>query len=221
MEDKLNNQTSDAEPGDLIEFHGDFSPLIALPKIILASASPRRAEILRSVGWPFELLPQDIDETRKPDEDAVTYVQRLARGKAEAAARQEEDSLIVGADTTVVIGDQILEKPRDEDDARRMLRQLSGQWHQVLTGVAVIRLSESRIACAAAEVKFAAMSSSEINWYVASGEPMDKAGAYAIQGPGSRFIEGIRGEYFNVVGLPVRLLYEMVQEDWSTDILSA
>jgi septum formation protein len=173
------------------------------------------------VGWPFELLPQDIDETRKPDEDAVTYVQRLARGKAEAAARRSEGSLIVGADTTVVIGDQILEKPRDEDDARRMLRQLSGQWHRVLTGVAVIRLSESKIACATTEVKFAAMSSSEINWYVASGEPMDKAGAYAIQGPGSRFIEGIRGEYFNVVGLPVRLLYEMVQEDWSTNILSA
>jgi septum formation protein len=221
MEDKLNNQTSDAEPGDLIEFHLDLSPLIALPKIILASASPRRAEILRSVGWPFELLPQDIDETRKPDEDAVTYVQRLARGKAEAAARRSEGSLIVGADTTVVIGDQILEKPRDEDDARRMLRQLSGQWHQVLTGVAVIRLSQSRIACAATEVKFAAMSSSEINWYVASGEPMDKAGAYAIQGPGSRFIEGIRGEYFNVVGLPVRLLYEMVREYGARTSLSA
>src|SRR3982074_3514358 len=132
MEDKVNNQPSDAERRDPIEFHGDLSPLIALPKIILASASPRRAEILRSVGWPFELLPQDIDETRKPDEDAVTYVQRLARGKAEAAARRSEGSLIVGADTTVVIGDQILEKPRDEDDARRMLRQLSGQWHQVL-----------------------------------------------------------------------------------------
>jgi septum formation protein len=221
MEDKRNNQTSDAEPGHLIEFHGDLSPLVALPKIILASASPRRAEILRSVGWPFELLPQDIDETRKPDEDAVTYVQRLARRKAESAARRSEGSLIVGADTTVVIGDQILEKPRDHDEARRMLRQLSGQWHQVLTGVAVIHLSETKVAYATTEVKFAAMSLSEIDWYVASGEPMDKAGAYAIQGPGSRFIEGIRGEYFNVVGLPVRLLYEMVQEDWSADILSA
>ena len=209
MEDKRNNQTIASGPVSLDKFPG--SSRIALPKIILASASPRRAEILRSVGWPFESLAQDIDETRKADEDAATYVQRLARTKAETAAQRRPDSLIVGADTTVVIGNEILEKPRDHDDARRMLRQLSGQWHQVVTGVAVIDSSESKVAHATTEVKFALMSADEIDWYVASGEPMDKAGAYAIQGPGSRFIEGIRGEYFNVVGLPVRLLYEMIQ----------
>jgi septum formation protein len=221
MEVKRNNQTTVPGPGDLTEFPSEGSPLIALPKIVLASASPRRAEILLTVGWPFEMLPQDIDETRQPNENAVTYVERLALGKAEAAARQTSGSLVVGADTTVVIGNEILEKPRDHEDARRMLRRLSGQWHQVVTGVAVINSSESKIAHATTEVKFAVMSPSEIDWYVASDEPMDKAGAYAIQGPGSRFIEGIRGEYFNVVGLPVRLLYEMMQEHGVRTLLSA
>lgn len=206
MEDKLNNQASVLGPGDLSRFRG-----FALPRIVLASASPRRAEILRSVGWPFETLPQYVDETRGASEVAEQYVQRLARTKAEAAAQSRPHAMIVGADTTVVIGDEILEKPRDHDDARRMLQQLSGRWHQVLTGVAIVDPSKTRIACATTEVKFAGMSTDEIDWYVSSGEPMDKAGAYAIQGPGSRFIEGIRGEYFNVVGLPVRLLYEMVR----------
>jgi septum formation protein len=221
MEDKRNSQATFPEPGDWTEFPGEDSALIALPKIVLASASPRRAEILRTVGWPFEILPQDIDETRLPDEDAVTYVRRLALGKAEAAARQCTGALVVGADTTVVIGDKVLEKPHDHGDARRMLRQLSGRWHQVVTGVAVIDSSESRVAHATTEVKFAVMMPSEIDWYVASGQPMDKAGAYAIQGPGSRFIEGIRGEYFNVVGLPVRLLYEMMREHGARTSLSA
>jgi septum formation protein len=212
MEDEQNNQAGASEFGNLTEFSGASLSRAALPKIVLASASPRRAEILRSVGWPFETLPQNIDETRQADEDAANYVQRLARTKAEAAAQLRPHSLIVGADTTVVIGDEILEKPVDHDDARRMLRQLSGQWHQVLTGVAVIGFSDTKVAYATTEVKFALMSANEIDWYVASGEPMDKAGGYAIQGPGSRFIEGIRGEYLNVVGLPVRLLYEMVRE---------
>jgi septum formation protein len=118
---------------------------------------------------------------------------------------------IVAADTTVVIGEQILGKPCDQDDARDMLRKLSGQWHQVLTGVAVINgdTSKAKVAYQTTEVKFALMSGEEIDWYVSTGEPMDKAGAYAIQGLGSRFIEGIRGDYFNVMGLPLRLLYEL------------
>ena len=210
MEDKRNNQTSVTELDDLPRHLGDR----ALPKIILASASPRRAEILRTVNWPFETLPADIDETREAGEDAAAYVQRLARAKAEAAARRSPGATIVAADTVVVINEQILGKPNDQDDARRMLRQLSGQWHQVLTGVALIdnATSESKVACETTEVKFAVMSRDEIDWYVASGEPMDKAGAYAIQGLGARFIEGIRGDYFNIVGLPVRLLYEMIRE---------
>jgi len=119
---------------------------------------------------------------------------------------------IVAADTTVVIDDHILEKPADHEDAMRMLRLLNNRWHGVLTGVAVIdgETSETRVAYETTEVKFAAMREEDIEWYVATGEPMDKAGAYAIQGIGARFIEGIRGDYFNVVGLPVRLLYELI-----------
>ena len=185
--------------------------MLELPKIILASASPRRAEILRTVGWPFETLPVNIDESRRENEEAANYVQRLAREKAKAAMQKTRDQMIVAADTTVVIDDHTLEKPLDENDARRMLRLLNNRWHQVLTGLAIIDAqSRTTIAYEQTEVKFAAMSDEQIDWYVASGEPRDKAGAYAIQGLGARFIEGIRGDYFNVVGLPVRLLYELV-----------
>jgi len=185
--------------------------MIELPKIILASASPRRAEILRTVGWPFEVLPVHIDESQRPGEDPSTYVQRLAREKAVAAAAQAPEMLVVGADTTVAVDQHILEKPGDADDARRMLRLLNDRWHRVLTGVAVVNqpIAETKVAFEETEVKFAAMSDDEIRWYVSSGEPMDKAGAYAIQGLGARLIKGIRGDYFNVVGLPVRLLYEL------------
>jgi len=183
-----------------------------LPKIILASASPRRAEILRTAGWQFETLAVHIDETRHQDEEAVSYVKRLAREKAETAAGRSTGLTVVGADTTVVVEEQILEKPIDSDDAERMLRLLSGRWHKVLTGVAVVdRKNPTRVDCQATEVKFAAMNDDDISWYVASEEPMDKAGAYAIQGLGARFIEGIRGDYFNVVGLPIRLVYELLQ----------
>ncbi len=185
-----------------------------LPKIILASASPRRAEILRTVGWPFETQPVNIDESRWPDEDAVAYVTRLAREKAEAAAERARDCTIVAADTTVVVDDHILEKPLDREDAKRMLRLLNNRWHQVLTGVALFdtTMPAPKVAHETTEVRFAAMSDEEIDWYVTTGEPMDKAGAYAIQGLGSRFIGEIRGDYFNVVGLPVRLLYELVKQ---------
>jgi septum formation protein len=212
MDDKRNSQTSAPELDYLAGHPGNRARIGALPKIVLASASPRRAEILRTVNWPFEILPMNVDETRCAGEDAANYVQRLARVKAEAAARQSTGSMIVGADTVVVIDEQILGKPRDTDDARSMLRQLSGQWHQVLTGVALIdnATSESKVAYENTEVKFAVMSRDEIDWYVSTGEAMDKAGAYAIQGLGARFIEGIKGDYFNVVGLPVRLLYALV-----------
>lgn len=188
--------------------------MIDLPKIILASASPRRAEILTTGGWPFDVLAVHIDESRRQDEGAASYVQRLAREKAETAAALTIGLNVVGADTTVVIDDRILEKPVDAKDARRMLEMLSGRWHKVLTGIAVLdrQSSETRVAYQETEVKFAVMNDDEIEWYVAGGEPMDKAGAYAIQGQGARFIEGIRGDYFNVVGLPLRLLYELFIE---------
>src|SRR5881394_2567526 len=184
--------------------------MIELPKIILASASPRRAEILRTVGWPFEALPVDIDETRHNGENAIDYVQRLAREKATPARTRKPASMIIAADTTVTIDDHILEKPTDESDAVRMLQLLNNRWHRVLTGIAIIspETSKSIVAHEETKVKFAPMSDEEIDWYVKTGEPMDKAGAYAIQGLGSRFIEEITGDYFNVVGLPIRLVYE-------------
>jgi septum formation protein len=188
--------------------------MIELPKIILASASPRRAEILRTVGWPFETLPVNVDESRQPNEDAVAYVTRLAGEKGRAAAQRAPRRSIVAADTTVVVDDHILEKPLDQEDAKRMLGLLDNRWHRVLTGVAFIDAATEtmNLAHETTEVKFAAMSSEEVDWYVQTGEPMDKAGAYAIQGLGSRFIEEIRGDYFNVVGLPVRLLYDLVKQ---------
>jgi septum formation protein len=186
--------------------------MIAVPRIILASASPRRAEILRTVGWPFEAWPADIDESRRAGENAWTYVERVARAKADAVALRALGATVLGADTVVVVENEILGKPRDDEDARRMLRLLQDRWHQVLTGVAIINgeTGTSQIAHEVTEVRFAAMNEDEIGWYVATGEPMDKAGAYAIQGRGARFVKEIRGDYFNIVGLPVRLLYELL-----------
>ena len=193
--------------------------MIELPKIILASASPRRAEILRTVGWPFEVLPVDIDETRRAGENAIDYVKRLAREKADAASAQRPTAMILAADTTVTIDDHILEKPLDEADATRMLQLLNNRWHRVLTGIAIINREISRaiVAHEETEVKFAAMSDEEIDWYVNTGEPKDKAGAYAIQGLGARLIEEIKGDYFNVVGLPIRLVYELFGESLSKE----
>jgi len=183
-------------------------------ELILASASPRRREILHSVGWPFETLAVAIDESRLPAEGAVAYVERLAREKAEAAANERQDRLVIGADTVVLVDDRILGKPKDEEDARRMLRLLSGRWHEVLTGVALVRGGKHArhiIAHEKTEVRFKPMTETEINWYVATREPLDKAGAYAIQGHAALFIEEIRGDYWNVVGLPVQLIYKHIE----------
>jgi len=189
--------------------------MIVMPKLVLASASPRRAEILRAVGWPFEALPANIDESRHDHEDATTYVKRVALAKAEVVTLRVTGATVVGADTVVVVEGEILGKPRDEEDARRMLRLLQGRWHQVLTGVAVFNgnVGRARVAHEVTEVRFAVMDEAEVGWYVATGEPIDKAGAYAIQGLGARFIKGIKGDYSNVVGLPVRLLYELIMAE--------
>jgi septum formation protein len=179
--------------------------------LVLASRSPRRAAILRAVGWPFEVEAADVDETLRAGETAARYVERLAREKAEAVAARRLFGLLLGADTTVVVDGEILAKPDDEADARRMLRRLRGRWHEVLTGVALVR-AETRQAITAhatTRVRFAPMTDAEIDWYVATGEPMDKAGAYAVQGHAALFIEAIDGDFWNVVGLPVRLVYEL------------
>ncbi|HET6646619.1 MAG TPA: Maf family protein [Pyrinomonadaceae bacterium] len=182
-------------------------------KLVLASRSPRRAEILTAVGWPFEMVASNIDETRFKSESAVSYVTRLAQAKAEAVARTATSGLVVGADTVVVVEDQILGQPSDPDDARRMLKLLSGRWHEVLTGVSLMRANKnSLVEHETTRVRFTEMSDVEIDWYVGTGEPMDKAGAYAVQGRAALFIEEIQGDYFNIVGLPMRLLYKLVRQ---------
>ena len=174
--------------------------------LVLASASPRRAEILRQAGIPFTVRAAEIDETPAGDETPEHYVQRLAESKALAVAAAPEET-ILGADTTVVVAGEMLGKPAGDDDARRMLALLSGRRHQVLTGIAIRRGTEMIRDVAVTHVWFADMNDAEIAAYVASGEPHDKAGAYAIQGLASKFIDRIDGCYFNVVGLPVSLVY--------------
>lgn len=192
---------------------GGAHRLPALVPLVLASSSPRRSEILTAVGWPFETHPAGVDETRLAGEPAEEFVRRLAREKAEAVARTRLFGLVLGADTTVVVDGEILEKPRDAGDARRMLRLLSGRWHEVLTGVALVRAETGRVAVGVerTRVRFAETSEEEIGWHVETGDVLDKAGAYAIQGRAALFIEAIDGDYWNVVGLPVRLVYELAR----------
>jgi septum formation protein len=190
-----------------------------LERLVLASGSPRRADILRAAGWLFDICAPDIDESRRPHEDAVAYVERLALVKAKAGAAQYTSRIVVGADTIVLIEGEILGKPRDEDDAGRMLRLLSGRCHEVITGIALVRSGAhdqgsgvERVTHELTNVRFAPMTEAEIQWYLTTGEAMGKAGAYAIQGQAARFIEEIKGDYLNIVGLPVRLLYKLLRE---------
>lgn len=187
---------------------------LVLEPLVLASSSPRRAEILRAVGWPFETQASDVDETRAQGETAVGYVERLAREKAEAVAGARLFGLVLGADTVVVVEGRVLGKPRDIKEAREMLQSLRGREHEVLTGVALVRAETKRIAVAheRTRVRFGELSDAEIDWYVGTGEPSDKAGAYAVQGRAALFIEAIAGDYWNVVGLPVRLVYRLAKE---------
>jgi septum formation protein len=186
--------------------------MIQLPKLILASGSPRRIEILTSVGWKFEKHPPDIDESERQGELPPGYVVRLAREKAEAVAVKYPGQIVLGADTTVVVNGQMIAKPIDLDDARRMLRLLAGNWHEVLTGIAIVEDGATRSAIQRTRVKFAIMSEDEINFLAERGDPLDKAGAYAVQAQAALFIEGIEGDYWNVVGLPISLVYELIMK---------
>jgi len=185
--------------------------MIKLPKLVLASGSPRRSEIMNSVGWEFTKDVPDIDESEREGEDPETYVLRLAKEKAEAVAASHPGEIVLAADTTVVIDDQIIGKPIDIPDARRMLAMLSGNWHEVLTGIAVMTNGNAEIGLQRTRVKFAAMTDAEIHFLADEGDPLDKAGAYAVQAQAALFIEGIEGDYWNVVGLPISLVYEMVR----------
>jgi len=190
-------------------------------KLILASASPRRAEILRSAGLQFSVLSSAVDETPIPSESPQDLVRRLAFTKAEfVAARALGPAIIIAADTVVVLEGEILGKPRTSEDARQILEKLSGRTHSVMTGVALIRLPdvERREFIETTQVHFAATSNDEIVKYLSSGEPFDKAGAYAIQGLAGRYIPRIDGCYFNVVGLPLaRLCKELTELGWSEE----
>ena len=186
--------------------------MIKLPKLVLASGSPRRAELLTAVGWEFIKHVADIDETERRGESPEDYVLRLACEKAGAVAVKFPDEVVLGADTTVVIGEQILGKPVDLADARRMLKILSGNWHEVLTGIAVVRYGETNSDLQRTRVKFAVMSDAEVAFLAEKGDPLDKAGAYAVQAQAALFIEGIEGDYWNIVGLPVRLVYELIMK---------
>jgi septum formation protein len=179
--------------------------------LVLASQSPRRAEILRLAGIPFTVRSVPVDETARDGEKPEAYVCRLAEQKALAIPLQSGE-VILGADTTVVIDGQMLGKPADAAEARHMLEALSGRRHEVLTGICLRWQLELIRDWAVTQVWFAEMSAQEIEEYVASGEPMDKAGAYAIQGLASKFIEKIDGCYFNVVGLPVALVYKHLRK---------
>jgi len=187
-------------------------------KLILASSSPRRAEILRQAGIAFEICAAEIDETVLPGETALEMVARLAEAKARAITAQMDagirECIIVGADTTVELDGEILGKPRDSAHAREMLARLRGRTHHVLTGIFLLRLpgNATRAAVEKSAVTFAPLSETEIDAYVASGEPLGKAGAYAIQGLAGRYIPKIEGCYFNVVGLPLARLYTLLRE---------
>ncbi len=184
--------------------------------VILASSSPRRRELLRAAGIAFEAIPAEIDESVQPGEIPEKHALRLAIAKAEsvAASRAAETRLVVAADTIVVIDGDVLGKPESPEQAAEMLRRLSGRTHAVLTGLCVIDPPSGRrlAGVVSTDVNFAPLSEDEIREYVDSGEPMDKAGAYAIQGRASRFVERIDGCYFNVVGLPIPTLYRMLNQ---------
>ena len=189
--------------------------------LVLASASPRRQELLRNAGIPFTVQPADINETPLAGEAPRECAERLARTKALAVFQSNPQACVLGADTIVVVDDVILGKPRGAEDAARMLRLLSGRTHLVITGVCVVGpvasgqwsvASNTKTASESTLVTFCELSDDEIRFYVATGEPMDKAGAYAIQGVASRWIPHIEGDYSNVVGLPVALVYRMMRE---------
>lgn len=190
-------------------------------KLILASASPRRAEILHSAGLSFTIVSSAVDETPIPGESSRQMVRRLAAAKAElAAARAVGPAIIIAADTVVTLEGTIMGKPRTTDDARQMLEKLSGRTHSVITGVALIRLpdAERREFLETTQVHFGALGDDEIVRYLSSGEPFDKAGAYAIQGRAGRYIPRIEGCYYNVVGLPLaRLCTALGELGWSDE----
>ena len=185
--------------------------MISPAPLILASGSPRRRELLALAGFRFDVLPADIDESQHEGENPDAYVQRLALEKARAIHALHPDAIVLGADTTVVLDGEVLNKPRDAADARRMLMALSDNVHEVHTGLAVVAGTAQHTHVETTRVFFAPISPTELELYIASGDPLDKAGAYGIQGYAARWIPRIEGDYFNVVGLPVAATVRLLQ----------
>jgi septum formation protein len=182
-------------------------------RFILASQSPRRRELLASIGLQFDVMPSDVPEVHQAGESPEEYVARLSRDKAAAIAAKHPDSWIIAADTTVLLGEELLEKPVDDEDAKRMLSTIAGKTHIVYSGVTLQNAArgwrDTRVA--ESEVRVLPLDERDIAWYVSTGEPLDKAGAYAVQGIGAMFIDSIHGSYTNVVGLPLALLFQMLR----------
>ena len=181
-------------------------------RVILASQSPRRRELLALIGITHEVRPADIDETYFPGEKPPAHAERLARGKCAVIVEREPDALVIGSDTIVVVDGDVLGKPADEADAARMLRRLSGRSHVVVTAVAVSWRGETRSAVEEVNVTFHSLSDGDLAAYIATREPMDKAGAYGIQGYGATIVERVDGDYFAVMGLPLQLLVRVLRE---------
>ena len=182
----------------------------SVPPLVLASASPRRAQLLAMLGFEFDILPAEVDETPRAGEPSLYYAERLAREKAEAVARIRPDALVVGSDTLVVIDGEILGKPRDRDEAVEMLLRLQGREHRVETGIAIVAPGgRMESAVEGVRVRFRPFDRETAEDYTATGEPMDKAGAYGIQGYGATLVEEIEGDYFAVMGLPVGRMIEL------------
>lgn len=179
-------------------------------QVILASGSPRRQELLRLLVNDYDVCVSDADESLPDGIEPSKAVEMLAERKAQSVADQHPDALVIGADTVVVLDGAIIGKPSGEEQAKEMLKKLSGRIHQVYTGVALCEKGSSQTFSCCTEVEFASLSDAEIDWYLTTEEPFDKAGAYGIQGYGARFVKGIKGDYFNVMGLPVNRLYEIL-----------
>jgi septum formation protein len=182
-------------------------------RLILASASPRRRDLLTQAGLTFDVLPADIDETRRPNEPAAQYVQRLALEKAQAIAALHPSAYVLGADTTVVLDNEILEKPTDLADAARMLRALANRSHQVHTGIALATSTTARSHIETTTVFFSPIPEPELDFYLSTGDSLDKAGAYGIQGYAARWIPRIEGDFFNVMGLPIAATIRLLAGD--------
>lgn len=188
------------------------------PRLVLASGSPRRADVLRQLGFDPEVRPADVDEAYMPGETPTEHVERLARAKAEAVVQQGVEALVIGGDTIVLDGDRVLSKPLDADDAVAMLERLSGGTHEVLSGLALSGRHGTFSTVARARVHMRAFDREMAEAYVATGEPLDKAGAYGIQGQGAALVEAIDGDYYAIVGFPVGAFFDLLERaGWRFD----